>query len=465
MMEPIRAGSQPSLDRGRPPAAGPLRPSNFPPIERFALTNGVPVLHCRLGGIPVATITVLLQAGGVHEESDRGGLASLTASLLESGAGDRSGSEIADRLELLGVQLSTGASWDLAHVDITGTTARIAAAADVTAAMLQSPTFPAPEIERLREEHLAAILQRRAEPRGLANEMLTRYVFSPETPFSRPLGGTTESLRGLVREDVVGFHSERYSPRTARIVVAGDLSLEDGREILEPRFGGWSAPAGTVRPVQVAPRAGTRQVILVHRPGSVQSEIRVGQVGVARTSPDYVPIAVMNTILGGAFTSRLNLNLRERHGFTYGVSSAFAMRRERGPFSIATAVQTEVTAPALAEIFTELAAMRAEPVSEPEIADARNYLAGVFPLSLQTTAGVAARLAEIALFDLPDDYFDRYRAQVLEVPAEEVLRVSREHLDPDSMAVVVVGDAEKVRPGIEALGLGSIQVVEPSEEP
>lgn len=199
--------------------------------------------------------------------------------------------------------------------------------------------------------------------------------------------------------------------------------------------------------------------MLVDRPGSVQSELRVGHVGVARSTPDYFPLVVMNSILGGAFTSRLNMNLRERQGFTYGVSSGFAMRRSPGPFMVSTAVQTEVTGAALMEIMREVNAIRDEPVQPAELEDARNYLAGVFPLRLQTTEGVASRLGELALFDLPLDYFDDYRDRLLEVDAASVQRVAREHLRPGEMTVVVAGDAARIRPEVEALELGPLEVV------
>ena len=225
-------------------------------------------------------------------------------------------------------------------------------------------------------------------------------------------------------------------------------------------MGDWGG--GRIPPVPdtVSPRSEGLRVHLADRPGSVQSELRVGHVGVARSSPDYFPLMVMNTILGGAFSSRLNLNLRERHGFTYGVSSAFAARRLPGPFVVGTAVQTEVTAAALTEIFAELTRMRESPVTHPELENARNYLAGIFPLRLQTTEGIAEHLARIIIYDLPDDYLETYRERILAVSAEDVLRVAREHLHPDAASVVVVGDAQKLLPALEELHLAPVEQVD-----
>jgi zinc protease len=450
--------------RADPPPAGVLRPNGFPPIERFDLPNGIPVLFAPVDGIPVATMSVVVRAGGVDEPTPSAGLASLTSALLESGAAGCSGADIADSLEALGVQLAVGASWDFTHADVTGLTSRLAGAAGILAELVRRPDFPADEVERLRNEHLAAVLQRRADPRGLANEMAGRFIFSDDTPFSRSLGGTTESLSRLGRDDVVAFHAGGFSPGRTAIVVAGALSRGEVDELVSG-FADWEATAAAPLEATVRARSEERRVYIVHRPGSVQSEIRVGHVGVARATRDYFPILVMNTILGGAFTSRLNLSLRERHGFTYGVSSAFAMRLAPGPFLVATAVQTEVTAAAVREIFQELGAIRDAPVGESELVDARNYVAGTFPLALQTTGGVASRLAELVIYGLDADYFDRYPGEVLAVRAEEVHRVARERLSPDRAAVVIVGDAEKIREQIEALELGPVQVVDPASVP
>lgn len=448
------------LDRSAPPAPGALRPFNFPPIERFSLPNGLPVLLAHTPGLPVVTVSVLVHAAGIHEEPARAGVASLTGDLLESGAGGRSVAEIADALETLGVQVGVGTGWDVTHLELTGLESRMEPATAILSDLVRAPTFPEDEVERIRSEHLAAILQRRADPRALANEMAGRFIFADDTPFSRPLGGTTASLGSLTRPDVLAFHAEHYSPFSTTMVVAGSLDRGAAEKLLDPVFGDWVGPARRHALPTVAPRFAERRIVLVHRAGSVQSEIRVGQVGVERATPDYFPLVVMNAILGGAFTSRLNMNLRERQGFTYGVSSAFSMRRAPGPFAVATAVQTEVTAAALSEINREIETIRQTQVTPQELDDARSYLAGVFPLRLQTTEGVASRLAELAVHDLPEDYFDHYRERILAVGAADVLRTAQERLQPERMVAVIVGDADKIRGPVEELGIGEVEVVD-----
>lgn len=460
MSEIERAGMT-SVDRSRPPGPGPLRPFHFPPIEGLQLDNGVPVLVATTEGFPVVSVSVLLQAGGLYEEPTRAGLASLTGSLLESGAGDRSGAEIAERLEALGIQHGIGTSWDVTHLDVTGIRSRIEPAAAILADLVRAPHFPEAEVDRLRAEQLASILQRRADPRGLAGEMAARFIFSDLTPFARPLGGTPGTLTALDRDAVVAYHAAHFSPSVAAIVVAGDMDPGAAQALAAEHFGDWTGPAVVPEQLPVEPRTRRLQLVVVDRPGSVQSEIRVGHLGLPRNTPDYFPVLVMNAILGGAFSSRLNLNLRERHGFTYGVSSAFVMRRRPGPFVVSTAVQSEVTAPALREILNEIRAMRESAVTPGELQDARTYLAGVFPLSLQTTNGVASRLAELLVYDLPLDYFEGYRDRILEVGAEQVLAAARTHLRPDELAVVIVGDAATIVAPLEELALAPVTVVPP----
>jgi zinc protease len=342
------------LDRSRAPEPGPLRPSHFPTVERAELPNGIPLLFAPTPGLPVVSISVMVEAGGVREPAERGGLSVLTSSLLESGAGNRDASAIAEEIERLGIQLGVGASWDLSHLDVTGIRSRIPAAFDILRDLVREPTFPGDEVERLRAEQLGSILQRRAEPRGLASEMAARFIFSDESPYSRPLSGTTGTVGSATKQDVAAFHAENFTPNGATVLVAGEIDLSEVLSLASERLGDWAGPAPSPVPGTVAARSRELQIVIVDRPGSVQSEIRVGHLSVERTTPDYFPIMVMNAILGGAFSSRLNMNLRERHGFTYGVSSGFVMRRQPGPFLVSTAVQTEVTAAALREIMHEL---------------------------------------------------------------------------------------------------------------
>ncbi|MBV9774303.1 MAG: insulinase family protein, partial [Gemmatimonadetes bacterium] len=395
---------------------------------------------------------VLLPAAGRNDDPGREGIAYFTGELLDAGAAGRTGLEIAEELEGLGVMQDTGVSWDSTQVGFTALRSRLEPAVGILADLVRRPDFPAGEVDRVRAERLAAIAQRRANPGSLADEVTMRAVFAPGTPFARMLGGSPASVQGFTREDVAAFHARRYLPAGAAVIAAGDVTLDEVAGLVEASFGDWAGAPDATPPVEVRRRVGVPRVYVVDRPGSVQVALRVGQVGIPFGHEDYVPTVVMNHVLGGAFASRINLNLRERHGYTYGASSSFVARREPGPFLVSTAVETEFAAPALREIFREVEGIRDAPVAPEELDDTRSYLAGVFPLRLETTTGLAARLAQIAAYGLPDDYFDRYRERILEVTADDVLRAARAHLRPDEMVAVAVGDATQIRGALEEIG-------------
>ncbi|MDR0788499.1 MAG: insulinase family protein [Gemmatimonadota bacterium] len=448
-----------TLDRSVVPAPGVLRPARFPEIHRFDLSNGVPVWFCETDGMPVTTVRVLHPSGAIREDASRAGLATLTGNLLESGTTRLTALEIARTLESYGVRVGTSTSWEVGSVDVTSLTRNLEAVVGIMAELMTDSVFPETEVARLRHEQLAAIRQRRADPRHLADEIINRFIFAEGTPFVRPASGTPETVSAITRNDVVDFHQRTFTPTGAAVVVVGKLDPARARDLAEEAFGGWSGgPPPPASGVARAREPGV-QVVVVDRPGSVQSEIRVGHLGVARNTPDFFPIAVMNTILGGAFSSRLNLNLREKHGFTYGVNSSFVMRRQPGPFTVATAVQTEVTGAAVREIVRELNHIREELVTDPELTDARNYLAGTYPLRLQTTDGVASRLSELFIYDLPHRYVDEFPEQVLAVTRERVLSAAVEHLRPDDLTILAVGDASVVGSQLEELGLAPVEVI------
>jgi zinc protease len=458
------AAATPEPDRSRPPAPGPLRPYHFPRVETSSVAAGIPLLAAEARELPVVTLHLLIDAGASHEDEAFAGLAAFTADLLDAGAAGRSAAELAEATESLGVHLDAGASWDAAYVSLTALRSRVEPALEILADLVRRPDFPLNEFERVRDQKISEILQRRSDPRSLATEAVARFIYSRSSPFRRPMGGTLESLRNLTRADLVRFHGERFRPVGTSIIVAGDASVDEIRPLLDAHLSDWAGAPEPARAVPAAePLTTDPQLVIVDRPGAVQSEIRVGHLGVARSTPDYFPLIVANSVLGGMFTSRLNLNLRERHGFTYGASSGFTMRRQPGAFLVSTAVQTEVTAAALREIFSELRSIREAPVTPAELADARSYLAGVFPLRLQTTEGTASRLAELALYDLPLEYFDGYRDRILEVDAEGAAAAARRHVRPDEAAVVIVGDADRLRAPLAELGIAELRVLRPDD--
>ncbi len=445
--------------REQAPAAGPVRTFEFPDVTQIVLPNGMRIVHARHGRIPIVSAQVVIDAGAASEPAAKGGLAQLLASALHAGTHTRDGARLAWDLEQLGVQLNTDASWDAVEATISAPAGRIGEALDLLADVVRDAAFPDAEIARLREEQLAEILQRMKEPRALASDVAGRCVYAPAVPYARPLIGTTPSVRDISADDLRAFHRARFSPANSALILVGALSLDEARALGERCFGDWQGARATVPDFDVAPFAAKTTLFLVDRPGAVQSELRVGHVGVPRHHEDYFALLVMNTIFGGAFTSRLNMNLREKHGFTYGARSGYAFRRRPGPFLVQTAVGTDVTVRAVEEILHETERLRDEGVSEEEVANARDYLVGVMPLQMQTTHQLATALADLVIFDLPVDYFRRYRERIAEVTADDVRRAAREHLRPAELAIVVVGDASAVRTGLEALERGPLRTL------
>jgi zinc protease len=444
------------MDRSSAPAPGPIRPFEFPAVSRTRLGNGLSVLSARSGELPLVTVRAVLDAGAATEQPGEEGLAWLTAHALEGGTARRSGADLGWAVESLGAQLETWTSWDGLHVAFTTRNDRLGEALDLLAEIVRLPSFPQREVERLRSEQLAEMLRRQTEPRGLADDAAAHFIFADHAPYGRSLLGIEARVSTFSPASTVAFHQRRFTPGNAAIVVVGAVAAADVEREVARAFGDWS---GHVEPTSVprgSPRSERTTVYVVDRPSAVQSELRIGHVGVPRDHEDYYPLLVLNAIVGGAFTSRLNLSLREKHGFTYGVRSGFAFRRGAGPFIIQTAVASDVTARAVEETLRELRTVQEAGVTDAEVAAARDYLAGTLPLSMQTTEQLSARVAELHTFELPTDYFDSHRAAIGAVSRDDVIRVARSHLQLEQLAVVVVGSADAVTAGLQSLDIGDV---------
>jgi zinc protease len=439
------------------PQPGTPRPYQFPPFERRTLRNGVEVIVAPLPRYPLVSVRVLLDAGASTEERRLAGVASLTTQSLAEGTERLDGAALAESFERLGGSLSVGASWDGLHVATTVMRDRFTAVLQLLGEVVLKPAFPEREVARLREERLAELMEIRAEPRALADEMFEAFVYPPASRFTLPEAGSPDTVRALARADVLAFHGERFRPAATTVIVVGDVEVDRAVKSVEEIVDEWPAADDILRssaPVTAAPPSG---VHVIHREDAPQTELRVGHVGLPRLHPDYFAVVIMNAILGGLFNSRINLNLREQHAFTYGASSAFEWRRSAGPFVISTAVATEVTVPAIREIISEVNRMRNGMPSADELSLAVSYLEGVFPIRFETTEAIAAALAALKTFGLPDHYYDTYRARIRAVTAEEVEHAAQEHLHPLKSQVVAVGDATRIGPELEALGLGRVE--------
>jgi len=460
----VRRGAGPAPARSGRPAALPPRPYQFPRFERRRLSNGVQLVVAPVRKLPIATVLALVDAGAACDERGREGVAALTAELLLEGTLTSDGAELVDRFERLGASVDASADWDGAAVTLTALRDHLGPAIALLGEVLRSPAFPQREVERLKAERLAERLQLRAEPRGLADEMFTRILYEPHSRYSKPEGGSEESVSSITRADVQRFYEARYRPASVTLIIAGDTTPDDAERMAAEAFGDWNGDAA--KPVQIssAPARAQRALHIVAKPDAQQSELRLGSIWLPRSHPDYHSSVVMNAILGGLFSSRINLNLREKHGYTYGAFSHLDWRRQAGPFVVSTAVQSEVTAPAASEAISEIERIRAEKVTDDELSLATSYLGGVFPIRYETTYAIAGALATLVRYGLPDDFYDTYRDHVRAVSSEDVLRVARAHLNPTELQMLVVGDLERVQRPLEELKFGATSLYDTQGE-
>jgi zinc protease len=455
--------AQQAPDRSHPPALGPVPTLHLPAIEKATLSNGLPVWIMRVQKVPTVHFELVVRAGGATEPPGKFGLSSLTADMLDEGAGSRSALEVADAIDYLGADLSTNASADASYVDLHVPVARLADALAVMADVVARPTFPDAELKRLREERLASLLEAQDDPEQLVTFAFPRLVYGPQHRYGTPPIGTAGALKSITTADLKAFHAAEYRPSNSALMVTGDITASDATRALEKAFGSWK---GTAAPppaaIPTAPQLTARHVYLIDKPGAAQSQIRIGWIGVPRSTPDFFALRVLNTILGGAFTSRLNMNLREVHGYAYGAGSNFDMRLGAGPFYAAAGVQTDKTSEALKEFFNELTRIH-ESIPADELEKAKNYVTLLLPRNFETTRGSASALAQAFVYNLPADYYQTYGDRVRAVTADDVKRAADTYIQPDKFAIVIVGDRKAIEPGVKALNLGPLTVVEPAE--
>ncbi len=449
-------------DRSVPPTPGPPPPLNPPQVQKRTLSNGLPVWIVEMHKVPVAAVTLAVTRGAAADPAGKFGLASLTAEMLDEGAGSRGALEIADAVDFLGATLSTSSAIDSSSIDLHVPVARLGEALPIMADVALRPTFPQRELERVREELLTSILQARDDPAALVQFAFPRIVYGAAHRYGTLPFGTAAAIETFTVEDLKEFHAQNYVPADSLLIVTGDVDPDAVQRQLESAFGGWKGTANSPPPVPTPPQLQSRRVYVIDKPGAPQSQIAIGWVGVPRSTPDYFALRVLNTVLGGAFTSRLNQNLRETHGYAYGASSSFDMRASAGPFVAAAGVQTDKTAESLTEFFTELANIRT-PIPDSELEKAKNYLALLLPRAFETTGSVAGSLQQQFVYGLPDDYFRTYTAHVRAVTSADVQAAARKYIQPDRMAVVIVGDLGVIEPAVKALNLGPLSVITADE--
>ena len=454
--------AQAAFDRTRPPALPPSPTLVLPTVAASRLPNGLALQVVSQREVPLVQV-VLTIAGGARLDGAEPGLASFTARMLTESAGGRDATALQGELAFLGATLTSSSGWENFTVSLNVPRRSLGAALDLMADVVQRPAFTSSDVRRQRDLRAAGILQRRDQPGALATLAYNSILFPAGHPYHAPADGDSASTARLDSARVRTFYQRAYVPTRATFIVVGDIGTAEAQSMLGARFGSWTVSGSpiTVPAVTVAPvvnQAG--MVYLIDKPGAAQSIVSLGGPGVSRFSPDYPALVVMNTLLGASFSSRLNSNLRETKGYTYGIGSSFAWAPIPGAFRISSGVRTDVTDSSLVEIFRELRSIQDAPVSATELARAKAYVALSIPGDFETNAEIAGQLVELGIYKLPLSSVSAFIAKVNAVTIADVQRVARKYLPADRATIVVVGDLAKIRAGIEALKLGAVTTLD-----
>jgi predicted Zn-dependent peptidase len=449
-----------TIDRTKLPAPGPAPAVHLPSIRKDRLPNGLAVWTVEHDSVPVVTFVLVVPAGSAQDPPGLAGLASLTGDMLDEGSGDRTAIDMHDALARVGAQFDTEVGVDATLVSLTTLTDWQARGLTLLADMTVRPALAEAEVDRVRQLRLNRLAQLRDLPQFVGQQAFTHFLFG-DHPYGHLPVGSQETLGAATGDAVRTFHRQVFVPDGSTLVAVGRATHEELLAAVTDAFGDWKAagdavdhlPAELPEPPDRPPFG---RIALVHRPAAAQSDVRIGQVTAARDTPDYHALLVLNTVLGGQFISRVNMHLRQKKGYTYGARTAFEFRRRRGPFGFQSSVQSRVTADALRDAMDEIAAIRGErPATADEIRTAKAALTQGYARNFETAQQVARAVAQLALFGLPDDYFEQFVPQVNAVTADDVLRVAREYLDPERMAIVIVGDRDVVESDLNALPYGA----------
>ena len=461
-----RAGSIPAEEtpeifeqdwRRTPPPPGTDPALNLPVPKQLHLPNGLNLLLVEQHALPIVSANLIIMSGSDHNPPDCPGLASFTAEMLDEGTRSRSSFKIAADADQIGASLSTGASTDLSYIATRTLKRNVEGAFELVADVLLNPAFASEEIERIRHDRMTHILQQKDNPGILAIRVFFDAVYGSTHPYGYTDVGTEESNQSVTHELLTGFYQRGYFAANSAMVVAGDITEAEVFNLAEKYFGKWQETGPAFEPSPIT-RKKERRIIIVERPDAPQTVLRIGHVGVARSHPDYAAIDVMNTALGGLFSSRINQNLREKHGYTYGASSAFIFRRGPGPFLVGTSVRTDVTAPAVVEIFNEIERIREGQITMEELATAKDSISRSLPGMFETSPEAASSIGQLFVHNLPLNYYQELPQQIQDVTVEEVQQAARNHMRPEDAVIVAVGDRRQIEPELAKLNLGPVEI-------
>lgn len=459
---PVLAGGQ--IDRSNPPTLGAPPELHLPNVEVRELPNGLKLMVVERHKLPVADFVLVMPGGATENPAAEAGVADLMADMLTAGTTSRTALEIADQAAFLGISLDASSGWDATTVALSTPTRQLDSALALFSDVILHPSFPEAEFARVKRERLTELLQLKDHGPAIADLAYPAILYGKDSPYGRPVVGTEASVSAMTVASVKNFYQAHFAPSGATLIVVGDITAESLMAKLAPLFGTWasrSVPLTTVAPV---PRPASTTIYLIDKPGAAQSSFRIGAVGAARSTPDYFPLQVLNTALGGSFTSRLNQDLREAKGYTYGAFSSFVMRRFAGPFTARAEIVSAKSDSALLAFMSELTAIR-DTIPAAELEKTKRYLELGFPAEFETTAQIAAQLADVALYHLPLDYYNHVVANIDMVTQADVQRVAQRYIDPSHLTVVIVGDRKSIEPSIRALNVAPLMIRDANGDP
>ena len=458
------ATAQGTFDRSKPPELGPPPKLSLPPITTRRLPNGLRLMIVEQHELPLADFVLLVGSGSTADPASKPGIANLVSAMLREGTTTRKSLEIADQIAFLGIRLSPTSSWESSTLSLHTPTAQLDSALALFADVALHPSFPANEFERVRKTQLTELLQVRDQGAAIASIVFPAIIYGSAHPYGAPAQGTEASVKALTTGDLQSYYQANFRPNNATLIVVGDVTPAQVEQKINALFGGWQRADIPQINYSEPPKSATTTIYLIDKPGAAQSSFRIGAVGVPRSTQDYFALTVMNTILGGSFTSRLNQNLRETRGYTYGAGSRFDMRRAAGPFLASAEIVTAKSDSALLEFMKELNGIR-QLVPPAELSRAKRYLQLQLPGNFETTQQIAAAMVPVALFGLPLDYYNNYVQNIEGVTQADVARVAQQYINPGSLAVVIVGDRKTIEAALKATNVGPIAIRDISGQP
>lgn len=442
------------LDRSKPPKSGKPKDVNFPKFFEAKTSNGITVLVIEDKRLPLVTSRFVFKSGSYSDYfagKDKSGLASITSELLTKGTEKRSATEIAEEVDFIGATISAGCDYDASYVSSYSLKKHFDKIFEISADVILNPIFDEEEIARTREQRISSLLSMIDDGDYLSEKVFKKQVFL-NSPYAMPAEGFESSIEGITKDDIKSFYEKAFVPENLIAAFVGDITPDEAMIKVNENFASWNKKSANQAESLTPSTAGSSKVYLIEKKGAVQSSLKVGHIGIRRDNPDFIAISVMNTLLGGYFTSRINKNLREVNGYTYGARSSFNPYKYSGDFSVVTEIKNDLTADATREILKELNDIRNEFVSGDELQNVKNYISGNFPMRLETPNAIASKVINIKQYDLADDYFNTYIKKVNELTKEDIKNAAEKYLYPSNLIISAAGNVNEIAESMKQFG-------------